>query len=113
LVCSDCERDHDDNESIPPCVKGEWDNLEKEPGNPAWVCMWKCPLRRIVLLPENAIAWDLYWMAKSDISDLLFMLSDYTITKVEAMYLIRKLKVIDNELMRLRYESIKEMDDKT
>lgn len=101
---------HLENESIPPCEKGKWDDNEKKPDDPDWINPENCPQRRVVLLPENRDAWEYYWMAKSDISGILFSLIDVKINRFEAGVLSEKLKIIDNQMAKLEKREMERIE---
>ena len=79
ISCEECRNNYEDDDRQPPC---------EEKG--------KCPINAIELLPENQTALDLWHDIKAFGSDLVFKLTDLTLTKFEAEELMHKLSIIES-----------------
>ena len=76
--CEECRSNYEEDDREPPC---------DEKGN--------CPINAVDLLPENQEPLALWYQIKAFGSDLVFTLSDLTVTKIEAEELLQTMSTIE------------------
>jgi hypothetical protein len=62
-------------------------------------------MRLIELLPENYLAWGVFWDARSDIARVLDRLERIELTQIEAEHLGIKLRILGEKMADLEYRS--------
>lgn len=75
---------HEDNETTPPCERGMYDDIQRDPKWPDWIDHTKCPECRVTLLPQNRCAWDMYWAARSPVANILAELEPRDMDPIES-----------------------------
>lgn len=73
-----------------------------------------CQFRQVQLLPENELAWELYWSGRfpGGLPDLIYRLRSIRLTEEEADQLAMKIQHLAGTVAEIEVERMKQEQDK-